>query len=202
MSKRSATCRKPVQTRAQVTVEAVLDAAVKVLKRVGSASLTTNRIAETAGVSIGSVYQYFPNKGAIYLALHERHIAQVDRVMQRRLSDSADATLEQLIGSMIDGMIEVHNADPELSTLLQSEVPHRAEGTMDFSLRNHGVFRKALAEHSREFGRKTGPDMRAFVVSNMIDSLGHAIVLRRPLGSSLRQARAELLRAVAAYLRG
>jgi AcrR family transcriptional regulator len=200
--KKSATRRKPVQARAQVTVEAVFDAAIKLLKRAGSASLTTNRIAETAGVSIGSVYQYFPNKRAIYLALHERHIAKVDTVMQRRLSDSADATLEQLIGSMIDGMIEVHNADPELSTLLQSEVPHRAEGTTDFSIRNHGVFRKALAAHSREFGRKTDPDMRAFVVSNMIDSLGHAIVLRRPSGASLPRARAELLRAVAAYLRG
>ena len=198
---RSYTRRKPVQERAQITVEAMLDAAIKLLKRAGSAALTTNRIAETAGVSIGSVYQYFPNKQAIYLALHERHITQVDEVMQRRLRESADATLEELIGSMIDGMIEVHEGDPELSMLLQSEVPHRSDNTVDFSIRNFNLFREALAIHKREFGRKTDLNMQTFVVIKMIDSLGHTIVLQRPSGSSLSRARGEVLRAVAAYLR-
>jgi AcrR family transcriptional regulator len=199
--KRSSTRRRPVQQRAHITVEAMLDAAVKLLKRAGSASLTTNRIAETAGVSIGSVYQYFPNKQAIYRALHERHIVQVDSVMQRRLRACADATLEELIGSMIDGMIEVHEADPELSTLLQSEVPHRADNTVDFSIRNLSLFRDALAIHRKEFGRKIDLNLQTFVVIKMIDSLGHGIVLQRPSGSSLSRARAEVLRAVAAYLR-
>ena len=75
----------PTQDRAQVTVEAMLEAAVKLLKKGGSSAITTNRIAETAGVSIGSVYQYFPNKRAIFIALHERHIAQVDSVLCGRL---------------------------------------------------------------------------------------------------------------------
>jgi AcrR family transcriptional regulator len=193
--------RRPVQQRAKITVEAMLDAAIKLLKRAGSTSLTTNRIAETAGVSIGSVYQYFPNKHAIFRALHERHIVRVDEVMQRRLRACADATLEELIGSMIDGMIEVHEADPELSILLQSEVPHRADNTVDFSIRNLSLFRDALAIHRKEFGRKTDLNLQTFVVIKMIDSLGHGIVLQRPSGSSLSRARAEVLRAVAAYLR-
>jgi AcrR family transcriptional regulator len=199
--KKSNTHRKPVQERAQITVEAILDAAIKLLKRAGSPSLTTNGIAERAGVSIGSVYQYFPNKQAIYLALHERHIAQVDGVMRRRLSECQGATLDELVGSMIDGMIEVHQADPELSTLLQSEVPHRARNTMDFSIRNFSLFREALAIHKKEFGRKTDLDIQSFVVIKMIDSLGHAIVLQRSSGSSLSRVRAEVLRAVTAYLR-
>jgi AcrR family transcriptional regulator len=199
--KKKSTRRRPVQQRAQVTVEAMLDAAIKLLKRKGSASLTTNRIAETAGVSIGSVYQYFPNKQAIYLALHERHIALVDEVMQRRVRECTDATLEELIGSMIDGMIEVHQADPELSVLLQSEVPHRADSTVDFSIRNFSLVREALAIHKKELGGKTDLRMQSFVVIKMIDSLGHAIVLQRPSGTSLSRARAEVLRAVATYLR-
>jgi AcrR family transcriptional regulator len=52
-----------------VTVDAMLDAPVKLLKRGGASSITTNRIAETAGVSVGSVYQYFPNKNALFVAL-------------------------------------------------------------------------------------------------------------------------------------
>jgi AcrR family transcriptional regulator len=144
----------PTQERAQVTVEAMLDAAVKLLKKSGSSAITTNRIAEAAGVSIGSVYQYFPNKRAIFIALHERHIAQVDSVLCGRLAKSAELTLDELIDSLADGMIELHSADPELSELLQAEVPHRAEGTRDFSVRLHGNFRKALAAHSKELGRK------------------------------------------------
>jgi AcrR family transcriptional regulator len=193
--------RKPVQKRAKITVEAMLDAAIKLLKRGGVILLTTNLIAETAGVSIGSVYQYFPNKQAIYRALHERHIAQVDAVMQRRVRECADATLEELIGAMIDGMIEVHQGDPELSSLLQSEVPHRADKTVDFSTRNFSMFREALAKHKREFGRKTDLNMQSFIVIRMIDSLGHAIVLQRPSGTSLSRARVEVLWAVTAYLR-
>jgi AcrR family transcriptional regulator len=199
-AKKNALRRRPVQQRAQVTVDAMLDAAVKLLKREGALSITTNRIAETAGVSIGSVYQYFPNKQAIFIALHERHIGQVDRVIQRRMIESEDATLEELIASLIDGMIEAHTADPELSELLQSEVPDRADGTREFSVRLHQAFRRALAPHKQEFGRKIDLDTRTFFVSNLVEALGHAIVLRRARGLSLSRAKAELLRAVMAYL--
>src|ERR1700689_3550935 len=198
---RRATRRAPVQERAQVTVEAMLDATIKLLKREGASSITTNRIAETAGLSIGSLYQYFPNKRAIFLALHERHIGQVDRVMQRRMVESAEATLEGLISSLIDGMMEAHAADPELSDLLWAEVPHHGQGTSDFSVRLHGAFRRALASHARELGARTDLDMRAFFVSNMVEAFGHAIVFRRPPGSSLSRAKAEVLRAILAYLR-
>jgi AcrR family transcriptional regulator len=200
-AKRTAARRAPVQERAQVTVEAMLDAAIKLLRRGGAASITTNRIAETAGVSIGSVYQYFPNKRAIFIALHDRHIRQVDRVMERRMVESAEATLEGLIASLIDGMIEAHTVDPKLSHLLQTEVPHRANGTRDFSVRLHGAFRTALASHARELGDRIDLDMRAFFVSNMVDALGHAILFRRPPGSSLSRARAELLRVILDCLR-
>lgn len=178
----------------------MLDAAIGLLKKSGSSSITTNRIADTAGVSIGSVYQYFPNKQAIFIALHERHINGVDEIIRRRIAEGADASLEGLLRSLIDGIVEIHAVDPELSELLHSEVPHRAVGTRDFSVRLHKVFRSALAPHAREFGRKADLDIRTFVVTNMIDSLGHAIVLRRPPGVSLSRAKAELLRSVLAYL--
>jgi AcrR family transcriptional regulator len=198
--KKGAVRRRPLQQRAQVTVVAMLDAAIKLLKRGDASSITTNAIAEAAGVSIGSVYQYFPNKRAIFIALHERHIEQVDRILERRLIESADATLEGLVASLIDGMIEAHATDPELSELLHSEVPHRANGARDFSARLHDVFRRALAPHSRDFGRRVDLDTRTFVVINMIEALGHAITLRRPRGSSFSQAKAESLQAIMAYL--
>src|SRR5215471_19672387 len=104
--------RKPSQERAKVTVEAMLDAAVKILERGGAPAITTNRIAETAGVSIGSVYQYFPNKHALFVALHERHIGMVADVMRRRISQCAESSLERLVESLVDGMVEAHTVEP------------------------------------------------------------------------------------------
>src|SRR5215470_14485613 len=125
--------RTPSQERARVTVEAMLDAAVILFKRGGAPAITTNRIAETAGVSIGSVYQYFPDKHALFVALHERHIGLVADVMRARISQCAQSSLEQLVESLVDGMVAAHTVDPALSELLLSEVPHRADGTIEFS---------------------------------------------------------------------
>jgi AcrR family transcriptional regulator len=190
--------RKPIQEQAQVTVEAMLDAAVKLLKRSGAASLTTNRIAETAGGSIGCVYQYFPNERAIFIAPHEMHIRQVDRVMQRRTAASAEATLEDLISSMVDGTMRGAYR-PELSDLLHVEVPHRADGSREFSVHLQGRFGRRLLHMQKELGGRIDLEMRAFFVGNMPDALGHAIVVRRRLGSSLSRSRAELIRADSSY---
>lgn len=191
--------RVPMQERAQVTVEAMLDAAIKLLKRGGASSITTNRIAEIAGVSIGSVYQYFPNKQAIFIALHERHIRQVDKVLERCLEDG-DATLEEFVGLLLQDMIKLHHADPELSELLRTEVPQSAEGTPGLSVRLYKPLRKALASRARELDRKGNLEMQTFFLSNMVEAFGHAIVLRRPAGVSIARAKAETLRAVLLYL--
>ncbi len=192
--------RKPTQARAQITVDAMLDAAVKLLKRGGASSITTNRIAATAGVSIGSVYQYFPNKHALFAALHERHIRQVDAILRKRTAECAESSLEELVQAWIEGMAEAHAKDPELAELLQSEVPHRAAGTAEFSIRLHTCFRAALAPHAGSFRRKTDLDTRTFITANMVEALGHALVSRRPRGLSLTRAKAESSKAILAYL--
>src|SRR5215469_2133597 len=127
--------RHPKQRRARQTVEAVLDAVIRILKREGIRAITTNRIAEVAGVSIGSVYQYFPDKQAIFVALHRRHIDEIDRMVERTLVDHAASSLDDLMRAMIEAMLDAHSADPELYQLLATEVPHRADGTHDFAVR-------------------------------------------------------------------
>src|ERR1700678_3682400 len=131
-AREASTRRQPKQRRARAAAEAVLDAVVRILKREGVDAVTTNHIAEVAGVSIGSVYQYFPDKRAIFIALHKRHVEDIDRRMERTLLEHAAAPLQELIWAMMDAMIEAHTADPELYELLHTEVPHRAGGTQDF----------------------------------------------------------------------
>jgi AcrR family transcriptional regulator len=146
-AKNSARRRQPTQGRARETVNAILDAVIRLLRRNSVSAITTNRVAAVAGVSIGSVYQYFPNKRAIFIALHERHIEQVDRTLQRKIGESAGKPLDHLVAHLMDGMIEVHAAVPALATLLDSEVPHRADRAGDFSIRLHQPLREALEPH-------------------------------------------------------
>ena len=141
--------RQPKQRRSRQTVDAVLDAVVRVLKREGFNALTTNRIAEVAGVSIGSVYQYFPDKQAIFVALHQRHIEEIDRMVETKLIERAGSSLDDLVTAMIGGMIDTHKTDPELHQLLLTEVPHRADGTRDFAVRLHGAFLLAISSRAR-----------------------------------------------------
>jgi AcrR family transcriptional regulator len=181
-------------------VEAIMDAVVRILKREGGKAVTTNRIAEVAGVSIGSVYQYFPDKRAIFTALHQRHIEQIDRLVETTLVRHAESSLEELVRAMIEAMVEVHVSDPELYEMLFSEVPHRAEGTRDFAVRLHGAFRLAIAARKHELKRRRDLDKVVFVVAHMVDALSHGAVLRRPPELSLAAAKEEVVRAVLAYL--
>lgn len=201
MAKRSSLRRQPRQRRARQTVDAVLDAVVRVLKREGFNELTTNRIAEVAGVSIGSVYQYFPDKEAIFVALHQRHINEIDRMVETKLIEHAGSSLDVLMSAMIDGMIDAHKSDPELYELLLTEVPHRADGTREFAVRLHGAFRLAISSRTQELKKGRDLDRLVFVVTHMVESLSHGVLFRRPPGLSLREAKAEVVRAVLAYLR-
>lgn len=197
--------RQPRQRRARQTVEAILDAVVRVLKREGFDAVTTNRIAEVAGVSIGSVYQYFPDKRAIFVALHQRHLDAVDRLIEAKLVEYAASSLEELVRAMVEAMVEAHRADPELHELLLTTVPHRADGTRDFAVRLHGAFRLAIAARAHELKKRRNVprqlDMMAFIVTHMVEALSHGAVLRRPSGLSLEDAKEEVVRAVLTYLR-
>jgi AcrR family transcriptional regulator len=191
--------RRPKQSRSRQTVEAILDAVIKILKREGFGAITTNHIAEVAGVSIGSLYQYFPDKRAIFIALHGRHIEEIDRVIQTALIENASSSLEVMVRAMVDAIIDAHGEDLKLFELLATEVPHRADGTKHFAVRLHGVFRLAIASRMQEVkGRDL--DRQVFVVTHMVESLCHGALYRRPTGLSLADAKTEIVRAVLGYL--
>ena len=193
--------RRPQQRRAHQTVEAVLDAVVRILKREGVEAVTTNRVAAVAGVSIGSVYQYFPDKRAIFTALHDRHLEQMARLIEVTLVAHAEASLEQLVRALVGSLVEAHGADPELHELLRTEVPFGAGVARSFEARLRNAFHLAIT--SREDGRRTARDLDRilFVVPLMVEALAHGVALRRPARLSLAAAKDEAARAVLAYLR-
>jgi AcrR family transcriptional regulator len=198
---RTSVRRPPKQRRARQTVEAILDAVIRLLKRGGSDAITTNRIAEVAGVSIGSLYQYFSDKRAIFTALHQRHVDQIDRMVQTKLVEHAASSIEDLVRAMVEAMVDAHATDPELYELLMTEVPHRADGTRDFAVRLHGAFLLAISSRAHELKKRRDLDKVVFIVTHMVEALSHGAVLRRPATMSLTDAKEEAVRAVLAYLR-
>jgi len=175
---------------------------VRIVKREGIGAVNTNRVAEVAGVSIGSVYQYFPDKRAMFIALHQQHIEEIDRLISRTSAENAHSPLAGMIGAVFDAMIGAHAKDPAYSSVIFSEIPHRPGGTEEFAVRLHGVFRLALAAKKGEMKRGLDLDVAAFVVGNMIDALAHGAAMRRPRGVGLEEAKQEGVRAVVGYLTG
>ena len=193
--------RRPRQRRAQLTVDAILDSVTRLLKRGGVKAVTTNRIAEVAGVSIGSVYQYFPDKQAIFDALHDRHVGQMGQLVEDKLAEHAGSSLDDLVRALVEATVAAHAVDPELHELLFSQVPHRAgEGHASpvAERRLQSVLRRALEARPARAPREL--ERTLFVLTHMIEALGHGAVLDRPARLSLAAARDEAVRAVLAYL--
>jgi AcrR family transcriptional regulator len=157
-------------------VDAIVEAAARVFTEHGYAAGSTNRIAETAGVAIGSLYEYFPNKAAILVAVAER---QLDRMMADVDSLLADAqqqspSLEALMARFALAMLEVHERDPALHHAVFAEAPHPPELhacvlQMEETLA-HRV--EALLRASDEVDL-ADPDTAAHLVVQTVEALTH-----------------------------
>lgn len=175
----------------------MLDASVKLLVREGVDALTTNRIAEVAGVSIGSVYQYFPDKQAIFEALRARHAQEMRRLVDDTLLAHPTAPLEQLLLALLDAIIDLHARDPELHELLDRQLAQRADGAHGL----RGALRDVISSRARELPPSHDLERVLFVLPNMIDTLAHEAVLCRPTQLSLAAAKEEAARSISLYLR-
>jgi AcrR family transcriptional regulator len=144
--------RKPRQARSQATVEVILGAAARVFARTGYAATTTNHIAAKAGVSIGSLYEYFPSKDAILVALTERHVEEAEVELGRVLLELRDSrpTLDVTIERLVRTMVELHARDPGLHRVLFEEAPLPAKlrrHVADLETQMAGAVARLLARH-------------------------------------------------------
>jgi AcrR family transcriptional regulator len=115
--------REPRQRRARATVEAIVDAAARILVERGWSGFNTNAIAVRAGVSVGSLYEYFPDKQALLDRLLQRHLADAEAQLVAAEREGAPASPEALVRRLVAGFVAVHREDPALHRVLASEVP-------------------------------------------------------------------------------
>jgi AcrR family transcriptional regulator len=100
--------RTPQQARSKARVALLLDAAERVLVRDGVAALTTSRVAAEAGVSVGSLYQYLPDRGAIVDALAATYLTRLEGLMDAYVRAAAAERWPDPVGVLIDGFAEIY----------------------------------------------------------------------------------------------
>jgi AcrR family transcriptional regulator len=112
--------KSPVQARSAASVGAILEATVQVLLSAGKERLTTTRVASRAGVSVGTLYQYFPNKSALLQAALKRHLTQVTDAMELVCKEQKGRTLEQMVTALITTFLDAKMKDAKTSVALYS----------------------------------------------------------------------------------
>lgn len=205
MSTRPLTPRKaPSQERSRQTVEAILDAAAHVFEQQGYAAGTTNRIAERAGVSIGSLYQYYPNKDAVLVALTERHIEEGIAVVAPLLARLEVTTpLDEALRDLTAAMVTLHRRRPALHRVLVEEAPRPAQLRARFDALFEAASR-AVAEYLRSCPdvRVRDPDLAARMVVQIVESITHSLVIHPAAGAGIDSLVAETVLLLRRYLSG
>lgn len=192
----------PRQARAQATVDAILDATAQLLVERGYAQASTNAVAQRAGVSVGSLYQYFPNKIALIAALHDRHVQQMMGVIEQQLARHAGGTLEAAFAAMIDAVVDAHRIDADLHRALDGiHTPEHMGSEQHDQIEAHlqRQLRALLQSHRSEV---VVPDLQlaTFTLMHMVHALVHACVLDRPPRLSVKALSREITRAAIGYL--
>ena len=110
--------KKPVQARSAATVEAIFDATIQVLRTRSARHLTTTRVAERAGVSVGTMYQYFPHKEALLHAVIDRYLGEVAAAVEEACEDSLGRPLASASDALVSAYILAKTRDVEVSRAL------------------------------------------------------------------------------------
>jgi AcrR family transcriptional regulator len=191
------------QERSRLTVNALLEATARILVREGFDKASTNRIAEVAGVSVGSLYQYFPSKEALVAALIDRHNQDVGQLVRAELAQAVGLPIAQAVRKLVTVAVKAHRMDPKLHRVLTEQIPRvgRLEKVETFNRQNYALFRGYI-EGRRDEIRAVDPELAAFVCVTSIEALTHTAVLHQKIvsDSAMDELIDEATRLVVGYL--
>ena len=162
----------PLQARATVTVQAITEATIQVLLSVGAERLTTTRVAERAGVSVGTLYQYYPNKQSLLFAHFEDHQAKVCEVVEAACENARGKPMSEMIRYVVEAFVDAKMNRADISVALYKVAPDIGGPTL---IKQTGErLRKAI-----EMMLRTAPDVEAppdrFAIDIMLSAMSGAM---------------------------
>lgn len=193
--------KEPLQDRSQAMVDDIVEAAARILVEQGYEQMTTNAVAERAGVSVGSLYQYFPHKDALIAELIDRRADAERSFMQAWIAEVAADDLESALEAIVRGALAFRATDPELHHALLVQMPHigrfdRLREQVELAARGLVV----LLERFRSRLPAGDVELARFVIVNAIHSLTHDGVLPPPAEVNDARLVAAIMRLVRGYL--
>ena len=194
------------QERSRATVDALVGATARILVKEGFDKASTNRIAEVAGVSVGSLYQYFPSKEALVAVVIERHQHQILQTVRGELAQVWTQPVDEAVRKIVALAIRAHRVDPKLHRVLAEQIPRvgKLEEVETFSSENYTLFR-AYLESRRDELSIDDLELASYVCVTSIEALTHNAVLHHPQMLSDEKTQAlidEATRLVTGYLKG
>jgi len=194
--------KRPTQARSRATVDALVQATARVLVEEGPGGTCTNRIAEVAGVSVGSLYQYFPNKEALVVEVARRHSERMLGMLERFAEDFADVPVALAVRTYVQAMFAVHRLDPDLhAALLPYYLTQGLDRFAAFNARVLAVVRGWLERHRDEV-LPDDVDAAAAVLVIAVESATHASFVPELSGVGTGAVEAEVTDLVLRYLLG
>lgn len=127
----------PSQARSKVTIDAIFEATIQVLISVGYGRLTTTQVAARAGVSVGTLYQYFPHKEALLYAVTERYLNEVAKEVEAATRSCLHQTLAEASDTLVTSYVDAKSARPDAALAL-----YKVSGDMDVDDLVKGIFKR------------------------------------------------------------
>ncbi len=170
--------KMPSQARSRATVDAIIQAATYILTQVGWEGLTTNAIAERAGVNIGSLYQFFPNKEAIIAELQRRHADATQTDLFKVLEVLPNQrSLREALTMIVEMIVAEHRVAPALHKAIHEELPSTVRHMGD----NNDQLQHQFAEVLRPFMKNVpDPDLSIYLMGIAVHAIIHTVTADRP----------------------
>jgi AcrR family transcriptional regulator len=192
--------KTPIQARSTVTVEAISEAAIQVLLRHGAERLTTTRVADRAGVSVGTLYQYYPNKQSLLFAVLEHHLNNVAARVEAACESACHKPLAEMIREMVEAFVDAKMERADISVALY-RVSADVGGPALIKRINQRL-RKAV-----EAMLQTAPDTKLpldkFSIEIMLAAMAGAmrsLLENGPTSSTVRKSREQLVLLCQSYM--
>jgi AcrR family transcriptional regulator len=194
--------KTPQQERSRFMVTSILDATARVLVEFGFSRTSTNLVAERAGVSIGSLYQYFPSREALVAGVGRRYAEEKRAKLEALLLKKSGDNLRQDITTVINAIEQAQAADPELSYALVREVPKL--GDLDWreevEARSLALAQRFLSKHASEIRKDINHQAAGFIIAKSIEGVMTALTQARMTKFKANSIKLEFVEMVVRFL--
>jgi AcrR family transcriptional regulator len=192
--------KMPLQARSTATVEAISEATIQVLLSHGAERLTTTRVAQRAGVSVGTLYQYYPNKQSLLFAVVENHFNSVAAKFETACEGACHKPLAEMIREMVEAFVDAKMERADISVAL-----YRVSADV-----GGPALIKRISQRSRkavEAMLQTAPDAKStpdkFAIDMMLAAIAGAmrsLLEAGPSPSIVRKSREQLVLLCQSYI--